>query len=426
MENESLQKEETVVLPVSEDISKDIMTLVNVCGGLELKRETVKIEDILTVETKKKSRSKTYRGLTGMVEELGVVAPIHVLKLEDDESYLLLDGFRRMYSAVRVGKEEIDAVVWDFEKKEEGKKLAVVLGLALQRTERYDIGEVWYLLQILEKNNDMKPMGIEYLLQLQGGDAMKLKDIMTTGEGYEDIRLKLLDGSYTIEQAYKKVCTQRKKEDRLLKEEGTNLGLGDADSESKIEVSEEEAKKQLGIEDENEEGVAPQERGVEEEEDEDTRDRSAEVQTKNVQKVGERTFVDDKIKKATFLRDDYKCQCCGLDAHKGWLSCLVYHHVVPVYLKGEDSVENGLTLCVNCHLTLHNYVTGDLYVDIEEMEGEERQTFENIFKWGNKAIDAGKQQHKDVKEIKQLDKDSKKHPYPKANLQANKKVYEEN
>lgn len=53
------------------------------------------------------------------------------------------------------------------------------------------------------------------------------------------------------------------------------------------------------------------------------------------------------IRKQVFQRDDYRCvRCCSF----GPLHC---HHVIYRSQMGDDSVENGVTLCNVCHDEIH-------------------------------------------------------------------------
>ena len=54
--------------------------------------------------------------------------------------------------------------------------------------------------------------------------------------------------------------------------------------------------------------------------------------------------LDENIRKAIILRDDYKCQECGKS------NCILeVHHIVPKRLKGKNNLGNLITLCNNCH-----------------------------------------------------------------------------
>ena len=77
-------------------------------------------------------------GLTATIRDLGVLTPIHVMTVpeeseDDDYKYVLIDGLRRIFGALKNGQEEINAVVWDFEDKDKGSDLALYISLLLNR-----------------------------------------------------------------------------------------------------------------------------------------------------------------------------------------------------------------------------------------------------------------------------------------------------
>lgn len=54
--------------------------------------------------------------------------------------------------------------------------------------------------------------------------------------------------------------------------------------------------------------------------------------------------LDENLRKATLIRDKFKCIECGKDNCK-----LETHHIVPKRLKGNNSINNLVMLCCNCH-----------------------------------------------------------------------------
>jgi len=54
--------------------------------------------------------------------------------------------------------------------------------------------------------------------------------------------------------------------------------------------------------------------------------------------------LDENLRIATLMRDNYICQECGKSG-----CMLEAHHIVPKRLKGADSVDNLITLCDKCH-----------------------------------------------------------------------------
>jgi hypothetical protein len=66
----------------------------------------------------------------------------------------------------------------------------------------------------------------------------------------------------------------------------------------------------------------------------------------------------DLVPKA-LRRDRTRCQACGIPAKP----VLAVHHVIPVTLGGRDALTNLITLCANCHRTVHWLATGDRSVE---------------------------------------------------------------
>lgn len=54
--------------------------------------------------------------------------------------------------------------------------------------------------------------------------------------------------------------------------------------------------------------------------------------------------LDENIRKATLMRDNFTCQECGVKD-----TILEAHHIVPKRLKGSDTISNLITLCNSCH-----------------------------------------------------------------------------
>jgi 5-methylcytosine-specific restriction endonuclease McrA len=59
-------------------------------------------------------------------------------------------------------------------------------------------------------------------------------------------------------------------------------------------------------------------------------------------------------RQAVFKRDNFTCQDCGV---KGYLQA---HHLVPISrdLDKAFSIENGRTVCVECHEKIHGRFIG--------------------------------------------------------------------
>lgn len=408
---------------------KAMHALSTIKSKIEREEKEIDVDSIIISPFKKSSRSDSIRGLTGLVKEWDVVSPIHVLEMEDDDCFQLLDGLRRVYAAVKSNRKTIKAVVWKFTDKREGKELANILSLMINRKQKFTPREMWEQMQILESVNEASPGLIEYLLQMDPGEAMKLKDVMLADNSYSEFRDGLLMGKYTIEQAYKKLCNERKKEDKLSKEDNLSVGsegfvekVGGSDGGPEGEVDD------VNLSDSEVKEILEMTPSVSDLDDEDVTvedmDKTDELRKDSMhQKVGERTFVDPSVKKAVLIRDENKCRCCGTGGAQ-WAGVLVYHHIIPVYAGGPDTVDNGLTLCVNCHLTLHNYITGDVQIP-KDLDEEQAKIFKNIVYYGNKAIEASQKLGMKREDLKKANAQSKKHPMPNANVKINKEALQE-
>lgn len=407
---------------------KVLHKLTNIKSKVKVYTKEIEIDNIFTSSFKKVSRVDTVSGLSGVVAEWGVVSPIHVLALEDEDSYQLLDGLRRIFAALRAGEKTITAKVWDFSDKTEGKEMSNILSLMINRTQVYTPREQWEQMKILESTNNASPGLIEYLLQMKPGDAMKLKDVMLAEDTFEECREGLLMGKYDIDKAYKKLSNMRKKEDKLEKEDALSVdstGLKEAEitqvqheetEEGEVEelLDSEEVKDILELGDVD---------GDISDIDIDELDKTDEIRKGKGelhQETGKRRYIDPEVKKAVLIRDDFKCRACGVDGKSGmYLGILVYHHLIPVYAGGPDTVENGLTLCSNCHITLHNYLMGKVQINKELMTEEQKEIFKNIFKYGNIALEAAKRKGVSKKILEEKNKEGARHMMPGEGLKEN-------
>ena len=56
-------------------------------------------------------------------------------------------------------------------------------------------------------------------------------------------------------------------------------------------------------------------------------------------------------------RDNWTCQECGVTAEEIGTKLIHAHHIKPKSLGGENTLENGVTVCKPCHVTVyHNKV----------------------------------------------------------------------
>jgi len=85
-------------------------------------------------------------------------------------------------------------------------------------------------------------------------------------------------------------------------------------------------------------------------------------------------------RKEVFKRDNFTCQKCKIQDKTARI--LEAHHVIPLYLEGDDNLENTITLCGDCHhFAPNNIKEFDEYMK-EEMKG----TLTILMKIWNKVI----------------------------------------
>lgn len=402
----------------------------------------VDFSDILVSEPIKNGRKETYSGLTTSVAEMGILSPIHVMVLEgysdwiaehDEEEeeyegykYSILDGFRRVWAGYKNGITRANAVIWNFEDKDRGAELATSLSLILNKIQRRSWGEIWYLFQILEEQSAMTPGTLEYLLMLESGDAMKLKDIMLCD--YPEVRDELLSDKKTLTQCYNMLQKLRKEEDKLAKED--QQGISDLEqAEGIVEkggdqvLSNEEVNEILEMGDLEE--LSDSDFGGVFDEEDGVYDR---------QKVGERHPLDPVLKAKTMERDHFTCQCCGFGEESGAsrvvaMSVLQSHHVISVSNSGPDSESNIITICMVCHTLIHVSLRRGLKLGMtrEEFDGmssSEQNRYKKIMYFARKDWEAGKRLGKNKDQISEDNKGYSKFKMPGTDFAENKKALE--
>lgn len=397
-----------------------------------LSTEVIKIGEIGLSEPTKRGRQKTMIGLTQSVKDMGILTPIHVMKVAeedatDDYKYVLIDGLRRMFGAIKNGMTEICATVWDFEDKEKGMELLLPLSLMLNRQQKRQWSEVWDLYRILELQSAITPGTLEFLLQLEAGDAMRLKDVMLCD--YSEVKEALLSGEKNLDACYKMLQKMRKDEDQLGKDDAT--GFGDT-----VEGAEEVA----GDVTEGSEQLTDQD-VLELLEMADNLDDDSEVSSDDFsdmstpdsdfvdqQKVGERHPLDPALRQAVLARDDFTCRCCGMKMIGVRLGLIAVHHILPVHVGGKDSMNNLTTLCLSCHNTLHCLERngGTIMMseqNYNELFPSEKSSLKRALKLARIAIEADKRRGMSKEQIANVTRDVLRHPMPGVNLKENQAIY---
>lgn len=409
-------------------------------GSFSISMGTISISDIVIPTPVKDSRRETYLGLTRSIEEFGVLQPIQVMISEGyaeyvDENgsedgytgpkYILLDGLRRIFASKKNGLDRINAVIYDFKDKDKGSDILNILALILNKTQRKSWSEIWYLYQVLESQSALTPGNIEYLLQLEPGDAMKLKEVMVRRSEFPEPADDLIDKKKNLQQAYNQLNKLMKEQDQLAKEDIS--GVSEMDEAEGIvgtndgaKLSDQEVKEILDM--------ASSFSGDLSDEDFD------ELMGNNIpddrQTVGDRRPLDPELRAAVLLRDGYCCQITGRG--KGLpmpiaLGILNVHHKIPVHCGGTDTMDNLITVCLDAHTLIHiiERNMGKLGMSKEEydmLDEEEKVFITGVMKIARIAVEANKRMGRSKEQIRKDTVDSVRFKMPgviqKENIEA--------
>lgn len=334
---------------------------------------------VTTVNYKNIAISKRIRSgrnvedLVKSIRSTGLINPLIVAPLVTDGMYVLIDGYRRLLACVRCGITDIPVIINNRIKTTE----IPILEAMYNHNKAYNMQDIVNYIEYLEKEKGLNnPVLIEYLLALDSGDYSKLKDIILDND--PNIVDKLLLGQLTIQQAFKNLEKRRAKESKdekdLKKAEGVYSDTNKSGADS-IEETGEVGNSEYALTEEQIKGIAIDASNLDNDLDDKSLDEMVEESNStpgfeaHKQKVNEREYIDPIIKKTVLARDNYTCKCC-LNGGQSYVDILDYHHVLPVFLGGTDTPENGLTLCVACHRLVHLWSTGDLYLPKEKTDNE--------------------------------------------------------
>lgn len=397
-------------------------------NSYELRNEVISLDSVVISKPVKDSRKTSHTGLTRSVAELGILTPIHVLVTEEykewltedkDErprvfggtKFILLDGLRRLYGGVRNRVETCNAVVWDFNDPEYGASIALVLRSILNNKQKQTWQELWGYYQVLEEVATINPTTMEYLLGLESGEAMKLKDVILAE--YDEPKQDLFDKKKTLDQAYSALQKLRKEEDRAALDD--QRGIGDVENAEDMldgsewidQISEDDAKEALELMEDDEllfGGDNPEEDmlGVGEGE---------------LQSTSERKPLDPVLRNAILRRDNFTCQACGLGEGISSgiaLGAFEIHHTVSVMAQLEGSRDDTgmifegsdmpklITLCSTDHKLVHLIVIhgGKLGISKEEFEAldqSQQEKWKKLAKFAKVLMWAEKKSGKTMK-----------------------------
>lgn len=384
----------------------------------------VKLRDCAATEPIKKGRKETHLGLTKSIAELGVLSPIHVMVTEgfstwveegnspdsyDGYKYMVIDGFRRLFASRKNGLSQCNAIIWDFKDKDLGSELLTTLSLVLNKNQKHSWGEVWSLMEILELQSSLSPGTMEYLLQLESGDAMKLKEIMQRADDFPEPKEDLLSNKKTIQQCFNALQKLMKEQDQLLKED--QQGISEVEQAEDIIDSEE----QDGLTDDEVRELLEMQDSFDGELSEDDFDELAGNNLADErQTVGERHPLDPALRAAVLARDGYSCQITGrgkgLPAQLA-LSILNVHHKIPVHCGGTDTMDNLITVCLDVHTLVHIIERngGKANMSKEQFDSlpeQEQEMMKGVMKLARLAVEANRRVGNSKEKIKKATSDS--------------------
>ena len=386
--------------------SSDPVSIKNILkSSFSLRNEFVNFEDITFMNPTKSYRSETYKGLTQSIAEMGILQPIHVAEtagysehLSDGgepekysgQKFILIDGLRRIFGGTRNNMFGCNAIVWHFDNSDVGRESLISLSLILNKVQTHKWQEIWEMFQVLELNDISSPAEIEYLLQLESGDAMRLKDIMLSE--YDEVKEALISNKKTLQQAYSMLNKLRKDEDKLQMEDTRGISITEsgeaiADTQERVLLSNEEVKEILDMAGDSSDVQFS---------DDNFSEWSGEDVPYNWQDRREGDRIDENLRQSILERDRFTCQISGfgegLPAHLT-RKLLNVHHKVPVQFGGLDDPENLVTLSRDVHDLVHMIIAQNGKLGIskstyDELSEETKNTYKGIMLLVNIALRA--------------------------------------
>lgn len=382
----------------------------------------VYFDSLIIPDPIKNARKDTYTGLSTSVAEIGIVTPIHVMITEgyaewvaenpgydvedyDGPKYILIDGFRRIWAGYKSGLTRCNAVIWDFEDKDKGSDLLVILARILNKSQRQSWLETWNLYNILMAQSPLTENTLDYLLHLDSGDSSKLRSIMENADRFPEPKEDLLANKKTLQQAFNMLEKMRKELDKLAEED--NQGISEMEqADGVVEkagdqvLSDEEVKEVLEMGDNFDGELSDEDFGGMLESEDGVYDR---------QTTGDRHPLDPVLKAKTMERDQFSCTCCGFGEKSGAsrivaMSVLQSHHKISVSNSGPDSEDNITTVCMICHTLTHICIKRGLKLGISKSEFDampdtEKERYKRIMQLARTDWEAGKRLGKNKERI---------------------------
>lgn len=367
--------------------------------------KTIEISKIIATPNRIR-RGPNVDSLVLSIKNTGLLLPIIVAPTATKGLYVLIDGYRRLLACYRAGKSTIPCII---NTKLKTTEISVIEALYNHHT-AYTTQEIITYINYLETEKGILNADfIEYILKLNSGDYTKLKDILNDNDDEICGRMKL--GQLTIEQAFKKLEARRRKETSQEKEnkKASKVFVEERTSEiEKIQDSGESIDTDAVLTPEEIKEISINIRELDNMDEVSLGELASEASKikgfePNRQDWKHRERLDPALRKAVLARDNNTCKCCGLEGQE-YLEVFDVHHINEVYLGGDDSMENLVTVCTVCHKLVHLYGRGELHIRSEaEMKPEEIQKFKRIVKLGTVIRKGMERKGMKRDELKKLD-----------------------
>lgn len=354
------------------------------CAGNAFSLEYINVNDIIVWTPRIRGNSDISALITSIKND-GLLQPLVVAPTKTEGRYVLIKGARRLRACATLGMKNIPCVI---NSQISNSDIHVVEPI-YSHYRSYSVSEMLNYIEYLKKEKGIdNPSMIEYLLNLDSGVYMKLMDVMDDND--DEIVSALLTGEIDIKTAYKKLEQKRKKEGRdKMADARANKIYGDASYGADILANSGETNTdgERLTDDEIRDIVD----GVGDLDDvggldgEELRNSGDNIQgfAAHRQDPNERERLDPKLRKSVLARDNNTCRICGMGGQE-YPEVLDVHHIIEVYLGGNDDISNLMCACTVCHKLVHLWGRGELQVRPFEQMGEaEANKFKRIIKLGN-------------------------------------------
>lgn len=220
-----------------QEIETNIENILKV-KDLKFKTElkTLPISSITIQQPLQDARAGTEDGLTSSIELIGVITPLIVMPFEGvEDKYILVDGYRRLFSLTRLKQKEVDVIVVTYDDRRAGKEDAFLLGRILSNSRRLDNNGLWSAVTYLEEIGVTDYAAMDALFGLPGGSIINLKEVME-GE-YEEPKESFTEDERDINYSKRQLDKLRKEAKRSEND----------DAEQREQKTDEEVKEELGV-----------------------------------------------------------------------------------------------------------------------------------------------------------------------------------